>query len=215
MGRCTTDSLRGALVSLAAAAFVGCPAPRSLPPGATALPPCEDPAPAPGALRDVTENSGIDFVHAQWSGDLGVDPLMDDIVRSFGGGLAAGDLDGDTHVDLFFASHDGNNALYFGLGDGRFERAGDESGVAFPGALAMGASTADWDGDGRLDLAISELHRTRFLHNEGGRRFADWTDTLSVPGSDGLGTTLSLADLDGDGDLDLHAGYLFLDAVID
>ena len=73
-----------------------------------------------------------------------------------------------------------------------------------------GAVTADFDGDGRLDLFLTSIFApgfpnatgNRLLRNEGDRRFTDVTDAAGVrDASWGWGT--QAADVDNDGDVDL------------
>jgi hypothetical protein len=74
---------------------------------------------------------------------------------TFGMGVAAGDYDGDGHVDLYVTSY-GRNILYHNNGDGTFTDATMKAGVA-----ATGWSTCavwfDYDNDGKLDLFVSSF----------------------------------------------------------
>src|SRR5207249_11083268 len=67
-----------------------------------------------------------------------------------------------------------------------------------------GAVFADINGDGRLDLLISTLgHGVRCFLNEGRGKFADVTRSAGTETKLGS-TTLALADIDGNGTLDLY-----------
>ena len=157
-------------------------------------------------FTDVTPDSGIRYQHAY------VNPTAGSETEEFGGGVAAGDYDGDGLEDLFVLRGDiGNNLLYRNLGSNVFRDMSHEAGVAYTKANGenhrhSGPAFADIDGDGDLDLFIGGIeHDPSFLlRNNGDGTFSDVT-----PGS-GIDTiaskqTLSagFGDYDLDGDLDM------------
>ena len=76
-------------------------------------------------------------------------------------GVAAGDYDGDGHVDIFVTNFaDEANALYRGEGDGFFTDVAFSSGIgrADRGLVAWGTGFFDGDNDGDLDLFIANGH---------------------------------------------------------
>jgi hypothetical protein len=75
----------------------------------------------------------------------------------FSFGAAAGDYDNDGHTDLFVAQA-GRNALFHNRGDGTFTDVTEETGLADkrPNLLSVGGAWLDYDGDGRLDLVVSQ-----------------------------------------------------------
>jgi hypothetical protein len=80
-------------------------------------------------------------------------------VGSRGWNLAAawGDYDGDGWPDLYVANEFGPNALFRNRRDGTFEDRARASGTADGGA-SMGVAWGDYDGDGDLDLFVSNMH---------------------------------------------------------
>ena len=121
-----------------------------------------------------------------------------------GSGVALGDVDGDGLVDIYFASLDGPNVLYRNLGGWRFEDITDQAGVGAPGRFSTGAVLADVDGDEDLDLLVTAMEGPNaFFLNDGTGVFQERTAEYGLA-SDYYGTTQTLADVDGDGDLDLY-----------
>jgi hypothetical protein len=121
-----------------------------------------------------------------------------------GSGVAVGDVDGDGLVDLYFCRLDGGNILYKNLGNWQFKNITAEANVACAGQFSTGAAFADIDGDGDLDLLVTALGGPNacFL-NDGAGKFTDFTKESGIAANTGA-TTMALADVDGDADLDLY-----------
>lgn len=134
-------------------------------------------------------------------------------------GLDAGDFDGDGLSDIVVTNFElEDTALYRNLGNGQFEHATTQFGLAGVSRAYVGFGTGlhDFDGDNWPDLYVLKghvLYRTGqspflqpsfFFHNNAGRRFVDVSDKASgyfrqrhaARGS-------AVVDLDNDGALDL------------
>ncbi|HXU76916.1 MAG TPA: VCBS repeat-containing protein, partial [Methylomirabilota bacterium] len=119
-------------------------------------------------------------------------------------GLAAGDVDGDGWCDLYFCSTDGTNVLYRNLGNWKFEDITARAGVACPGQHSIAATFADVNGDGHLDLIVTARGGpNRLFINDGKGHF---TEDSSFPGRESklASTSIAVADIDGDGALDIY-----------
>ena len=127
-----------------------------------------------------------------------------------GGGVTAGDMDGDGWPDLIVCGGEGC-ALFRNRGDDHskdrhFEEITAASGIHWPGEARM-AVLADFDNDGRRDLFLTYARdANRLYKNLGGGRFKD------VTGASGLGRQGDISgpavafDYDNDGRLDLYVG---------
>ena len=126
-------------------------------------------------------------------------------------GVVAADLDDDGKIDLFVANDTTANYFFRNRGGFRFAEQGVESGLATNasgGYLAgMGVACGDFDGDGRLDLAVTNFYgeSTTLYHNHGGGLFSDRTAAagLAAPTRFVLGFGLAALDANNDGQLDL------------
>ena len=126
-------------------------------------------------------------------------------------GVIAADLDEDGRIDLFVANDGTANFLFLNRGGIRFEEAGHSSGVAAAGGggyrAGMGIARGDLDGDGHLDLAVTNFfgESTTFYGNLGGGLFTDRGAAvgLAAPSRYRLGFGVAFLDADDDGRLDL------------
>ncbi len=146
-----------------------------------------------------SEDTGIAFAN-----QLAAEHAMENQIRMNGSGVAAGDFDNDGLVDLYFCGLSIGNKLFRNLGQWKFAEVTDNSQLACQGQFCTGATFADVDGDGHLDLLVTALGSTNhcFL-NDGKGNFTDATVELGLDCELGS-TTLALADIEGDGDLDLY-----------
>ncbi|HXV63944.1 MAG TPA: CRTAC1 family protein [Vicinamibacteria bacterium] len=134
-----------------------------------------------------------------------------DATGAYGLGVATGDYDDDGDLDLYVANDSVPNFLYRNDGTGHFQEDALLSGVAYNAdglaQAGMGVDTADLDGDGRLDLHVTNFsHDTNTLYRSSGSGF--FTDATSefnlrMPTWLYLGWATRMEDFDNDGDLDL------------
>jgi hypothetical protein len=135
------------------------------------------------------------------------------------------DVDGDGDLDLLvcvtgdyyrqmpdrpYAAEDGApNLLLVNDGHGHFRDASFEWGLSRSKRWSLSSLFADYDGDGRADLLVTNDFGWRDLYrNHGGRRFDDAARTAGVHGR-AYGMSGAWADFDGDGRLDLYTTSCF------
>lgn len=163
-------------------------------------------------LVDVTEASGLSLT-------------------DFSTGAATGDFDDDGWTDLYVTVYGKPNRLLRNQGNGTFEDVTEASGTGGGSAWSAGASFADFDADGDLDLYVVEylsfpLEKNpacyarssrrdycgpdgfapvpdKLFRNRGDGTFEDVT-ALLVGARPGPGLGVVALDLDGDGRLDFY-----------
>ena len=165
------------------------------------------------AFTDDAEAVGLRFVY-----DNAETPLHQ-LPEPFGGGLALLDYDGDGWLDVycvqggpFAPSSDPGSSparpgdrLFHNRGDGTFEDVTDRSGIGrFPRGHGHGVAVGDIDGDGHPDVFVTRWRSYALYRNRGDGTFEDVTDAWGLGGRRDWPTSAALADLDGDGDLDLY-----------
>jgi enediyne biosynthesis protein E4 len=125
-------------------------------------------------------------------------------VLNNGSGVAAGDFDNDGQTDLFFCSLNNRNRLFKNLGDWRFIDVTAQAGLNFAPGYYRAALFADLNGDGSLDLLVGTVGRgvICFL-NDGAGRFTDVTSQAGTT-TQYATESLAVADIDGNGTLDLY-----------
>ena len=145
------------------------------------------------------EHSGVDLVPRY--------PVNASLVlmqeQGAGGGVAAGDFDGDQLPDLFVTNHNQGCRLYRNLGGWKFEDVTGKAGIETRGRWCQGTSFVDVDGDGDLDLFVACFNAPNLMFlNRGNGRFEERAREM---GLDWIGASVhgAFADYDRDGRLDL------------
>ena len=128
-----------------------------------------------------------------------------------GGGVAVGDINNDGLTDIYFtANHTAGNKLYLNKGDFKFEDITEKAGVAGSADWSTGATMADVNGDGLMDIYTcvvgSQFNlkgRNELFINQGNGRFEAKGAEYGLDFS-GLSTQAAFFDYDHDGDLDMY-----------
>ncbi|MGA1534257.1 MAG: CRTAC1 family protein [Planctomycetota bacterium] len=169
------------------------------------------PAPAPATdpsepwFEESAEAAGLDFLHVS-----GADPERLFLPEIVCGGAALLDYDGDGDLDLYCVqggriptplAEVSTDRLYRNRGDGTFEDVTTEAGAGVRG-YGMGCAANDFDGDGDIDIFVSNVGPNVLLRNRGDGTFEQVPDAAGAAG-DQLTASASFFDADADGDLDL------------
>ena len=154
-----------------------------------------------GTFTDVTDKSGIGAY----------------VGRTMG--VTAADFDGDGWDDIYVANDRTENFLFHNKHDGTFEEIGNDSGTAFgqngESTSAMGPVFADLEGNGKLDLWVTDGRYNRMLSNTGKLSFDDIgaRNGVSQANAQYVSWGSGIYDFDNDGHLDIlifHGGLIFL-----
>jgi len=173
----------------------------------------------PGVFDDVTDAAGVLLTDTP---DNRGDRVAAGVVPRDAFGSTLVDLDDDGWQDLLVASDFGTVRMFWNDGDGTFTEGTADTPFASV-SNAMGSTFGDVDGDGDLDwftssigfldaceppACVSEHSGSKLFRNDGDRLFTELTPDAGVVDVE-WGWGSALADLDGDGALDLVAtnGY--------
>lgn len=158
---------------------------------------------------DVTQKAGIRFQHSS-----GTRTSM--LPEDMGSGAAFADIDNDGDLDLYIVNIPGpfqswlskksvataKNVLYRNNGDGTFSDITHSAKVDNHG-YGMGCVFADYDGDGYVDLYVTNYGENVLYRNNGDSTFTDVTKIAGVACSL-WSAGAAFADYDGDGYVDLY-----------
>ena len=154
-----------------------------------------------GTFEDVSVRSGIAKVTGHYA--LGV---------------LAGDINDDGRPDIYVACDQTPSLLFVNQGDETFLEEGVARGVAYDengrSLSGMGVASADYDGDGRLDIFRTNFsdERETLYHNTGEGQFDDVTVAAGLgQNTRFVGWGCAFFDFDNDGwkDLLLVSGHVF------
>ena len=156
-------------------------------------------------FRDITQKSGIHFVHNNAA--FGKKYLPE----TMGPGVAFIDYDNDGWPDIFIvngmdwpghASKHSTPKLYHNNHDGTFTDVTHKAGLDVQ-MFGMGVAVGDYDNDGYDDLFVTALGQSRLFHNNGNGTFTDVTQKAGLLGPKEFSTSAAWVDYDRDGKLDL------------
>ena len=139
----------------------------------------------------------------------------------YGFSVLFSDLDDDGWPDIYVVNDSTPHLFFRNRRDGTFVEQGLPSGVAVSGdgreQAGMGVDAADYDGDGRIDLVVTNFAQdyTTLFHNDGGGLFTDVSFRSGLAATMGpyLGWGVGFADFDNSGRLDLFIanGHIYTD----
>lgn len=167
---------------------------------------------------DVTQSSGVDFVHS-----IGDDHLSN-LIETVGSGAVFLDYDQDGFLDLYICNgsyvkdlSEGRkpadkltNKLYRNTGNGTFKDVTAFAGVGDEG-FGMGVTSGDFDNDGFPDLYVCNYGPNVLYHNNGDGTFSEVTARAGIAGNE-CSVAATWLDYDNDGLLDIYvANYVKFD----
>ena len=125
-----------------------------------------------------------------------------------GAGVALGDFDNDGLVDVYLTGSDVANRLYKNVGNFQFEdvteTAGVDGRIQDQKVWASGATFADIDNDGDLDLYVCNMAAPNLLYvNQNDGTFVEQSKAAGCSYS-GASKQANFCDFDRDGDLDMY-----------
>jgi len=127
-----------------------------------------------------------------------------------GGGVAAGDLNHDGLVDLYFTANMAPDHLYMNLGDWSFDEVTKQAGIVHTSTWTTGVTMADVNGDGFLDIYVcrsgnvsTDRRRNALYINQGDFTFKDEAKIYGLD-DPSYSNHATFFDYDRDGDLDMY-----------
>lgn len=167
----------------------------------------------PGAKNILFKNNG-DGTFSDVSKEAGILKTP----GTYGLGVLVADFDNDGWPDIYVANDSTSSALYKNNHDGTFTEIGIQAGVAYSAdgksQAGMGVSTADFDGDGLLDIVKTNFagDTSSLYRNLGDNLFEDQTFQAGLGRNTRfLGWGAAFMDFDNDGlpDILLANGHVY------
>jgi hypothetical protein len=152
------------------------------------------------------EESGIDFTNTLTENDS-----LNYFTYSYlymGGGVAAGDINNDGLVDLFFTGNMVPNKLYLNKGELKFEDISDQAGLSGDNRWYTGVTMTDVNSDGYLDIYCSVGGKfgpkeNQLFINNGDSTFTEQAMQYGLADA-GNSVQATFFDYDLDGDVDMY-----------
>jgi hypothetical protein len=200
--------IKNALVGLVFVAFLVSPV--LLEPGRSYIPNAGTANSFGFELKDVAEQSGINFKHQQPILDEKIGHILSTIA-SVGAAVSVCDYNNDGWNDLYFTNSRINtkNALFRNNADGSFTDVADSLGVGDINksglGVSMGSIWGDYNNDGYQDLLVYKWGKPELFRNIEGQGFEPITNSSGLPSWVNSNSAVWL-DFDNDGLLDLFIG---------
>ena len=158
---------------------------------------------------DIVSASDSDDTIAWYENDGAANPTWSaaNIVTDFSGarGVSVADMDGDGDFDIAAAARDSDTIAWF-ENDGAADPSWTKAIIATTADGALDAKIADMDGDGDLDIvSASYIDHTVAWYENDGAADPSWTASDIATSAEGA-TDVEVADMDGDGDMDIVSG---------
>ncbi len=124
-------------------------------------------------------------------------------------GVGAADFNGDGWMDIYVANDHMVNYLYQNMDGKSFRDVGVSSGTAFnqvgEATISMAVDFADYNGDGLLDLFVSDDGYCSLFANQGDGVFSEMSYYAGIASASGqhVGWSTAFIDYDNDGDKDI------------
>ncbi len=164
-------------------------------------------------LQEVSQKSGVDFIHFSPRLDPLFEPILPQIA-SMGASVSVCDFDNDGWNDFYVTNsrYNSKNSLYHNQQDGSFIDVAPGFGLADLNkegrGTSMGSVWADIDNDGYEDILIYKWGKPELFRNEQGKAFTNITSNSGLP--DWINSNAAIwLDYNADGYIDLFIGGYF------
>ena len=152
--------------------------------------------------------SGIDFINVVEDNEKV--NILDYLYFYNGGGVAAGDINNDGLIDLFFVSNLEENKLYLNKGGFKFHDISEKAKIKGKSTWNTGVSMVDITTDGWLDIYVCSVvgihgfvgHNELYINQQDGT-FREQASSYGLA-IQNYSTSSAFFDYDKDGDLDMY-----------